>query len=182
MLEAAGVPFAPIDSSFDEDRAKADLAWLAPPELAMALAEGKAFGTAEIAGTDLILGSDQVLEAPDGAILGKPESPDDLKAQLARLSGKVHQLHCAAVIMEDGIIVWRTLQTSRMHMRALSAAFIDVYVAREWDRVRWGVGGYQIEAAGAQLFDRVDGCQFAVRGLPLLPLLGFLRERSIVPA
>lgn len=181
MLEAAGVPFETVISDLDEEAAKAALRPqnLAAPRLAAALAKQKA-GRAEAAAGDLVLGCDQVLERDDGEILNKPASREDAFRQLRSLSGKPHRLHSAAAIMENGALAWQGTETVKLVMRPLSDAFLADYLDREFDAVRWNVGAYRIEGLGVQLFDRIEGSHFAILGLPLLPLLLYLRERGLL--
>lgn len=182
MLEAAGVPFEAVDAAIDEDDVKASLraTGLTAAELALGLAKEKALAAMPGAG-DLVLGSDQTLELDDGGMLDKPASRDELRAQLERLSGRAHKLHSAAVIAKDGAILWTRIETVRMHVRTLGADFLRDYVEREYETVRWSVGGYHAEGRGAQLFERVEGSHFAVLGLPLLPLLDCLRRHGLLP-
>jgi septum formation protein len=182
MLEAAGVPFDAVDAPIDEDEVKASLraTKLTASELALGLAREKASSVNASAGV-LVLGSDQTLELDDGGMLDKSASREELLAQLERLSGRTHQLHSAAVIAEGGAILWAGIETVTMHVRKLGADFLRDYVDRNYETVRWSVGGYHVEGCGAQLFERIDGSHFAVQGLPLLPLLGYLRERSLLP-
>ena len=182
MLAAAGVPFETIGSDWDEEAAKTALRaeGASAAALAMALAEGKALGVKADAG-DLVLGADQVLELDDGAMLDKPQSRADAHAQLRRLSGRTHRLHSAAAIAERGAILWRAAESVALTMRTLSDDFLARYLDAEYEAVRHGVGGYRIEGPGVQLFKRIEGSHFAILGLPLLPLLGFLRERGEVP-
>jgi septum formation protein len=180
MLEAAGVPFEAVDSNIDEDGVKAALKrrGLSAAEVAAALAEAKARGVD--AGEALVLGSDQVLELQDGAMLDKPGDREEALRQLRSLSGRLHRLHAAACLVENGKVVWRDIETVTMDVRPLSEAFLESYLDREWEKVRWSVGAYHVEGRGAQLFERIDGSLFAVQGLPLLPLLGALRERGML--
>jgi septum formation protein len=180
MLEAAGVPFEAVESRIDEDGVKAALKrrGLSAPEVAAALAEAKARGVD--AGEALVLGSDQVLELQDGAMLDKPRDREEALRQLRSLSGRLHRLHAAACLVENGKVVWRDIETVTMDVRPLSEAFLESYLDREWEKVRWSVGAYHVEGRGAQLFERIDGSLFAVQGLPLLPLLGALRERGML--
>ena len=179
MLEAAGVPFEIAETAFDEDGVKASLKrrGLGAAELASALAEAKA---RVATGDGLVLGSDQTLELDDGKMLDKPVDWDGVVLQLQALSGRVHRLHAAAVIVEAGKVVWRDIETATMHVRPLGHAFIQDYLDREWEEIRWSVGCYHVEGRGAQLFERIEGSHFAVQGLPLLPLFGFLRERGLL--
>ena len=181
MLEAAGVPFEVRVPDFDEDGVKTALRArrLGGAELALGLAEAKARATGADGG-DLVLGSDQVLELDDGAMLDKPSSRADAEAQLRRLSGRAHKLHAAAVIVEGGVPVWRQVESVEMHVRALGDDFVQDYLDREYEAVRRSVGCYHVEGRGAQLFERIEGSHFAVQGLPLLPLLRFLRERGLL--
>ena len=183
MLQAAGVPFGTAEVGFDEESAKAELRArrLGATELALALAEAKALAVGA-SPEALVLGSDQVLEREDGSMLDKAGSRSELAEQLRSLSGRPHRLHSAAVAVAAGQPVWRAAETVTMHMRRFSDAFLESYLDREYDEVRWSVGGYHAEGRGAQLFERIEGSHFAVLGLPLLPLLEFLRERSVLPA
>ncbi len=182
MLEAAGVPFGTAEAGFDEESAKAELraGRVGAAELALALAEAKALSVD--AGPELlVLGSDQVLEREDGAMLDKARSREELAEQLRSLRGRPHRLPAAAVAVAAGKPVWRAAETVTLHMRRFSDAFLEAYLGSEYDEVRWSVGGYHAEGRGAQLFERIEGSHFAVLGLPLLPLLEFLRERRILP-
>jgi septum formation protein len=177
MLEAARVPFEAVAAQVDEEAVKAELRGLSAADLAEALAERKALSiTADV----LILGSDQTLQRDDGTMLSKPTSREDAFKQLKSLSGKAHRLHCSAVICENGSTVWRATETVTLTMRSLSNAFLEDYLDREYEAIRWSVGGYRIEGLGAQLFERIEGSHFAILGLPLLPLLACLRERGML--
>lgn len=181
MLEAAGVPFAAVSPAFDEEAAKAELRkqQLGAGAVARALAEAKALAVAAGAGA-LVLGSDQTLETESGEMLDKPGSPEELARQMRLLSGKAHRLHSAAVVAEEGRPIWNATETVTMIMRPLGGDFIRSYVDQEYETVRWSVGGYHVEGRGVQLFEKIEGSHFAVLGLPLLPLLGYLRTRGIL--
>lgn len=181
MLEAAGVPFETVEAELDEAAAKAGLeaAGFDPRGISEELAQLKALSV-DAAGDSLVLGSDQTLELEDGAMLSKPESREEAFEQLAILSGRTHRLHSSAVVAEDGQAVWWHCETVEMTMRRLGREFLEAYLDREFEHVRWSVGGYRIEGMGAQLFERVEGSHFAILGLPLLPLLGYLRERGVL--
>jgi septum formation protein len=181
MLENAGVPFDLVHAPFDEEEAKAGLlaSGFEPRDLAEMLAELKAKSVAADS-NDLVLGADQVLELDDGGMLSKPTSRGDAQAQLRRLSGATHWLHSAAVIVAAGERLWGTTETVALDMRPLGGAFVEHYLDAEYEAIRWSVGGYRIEGPGAQLFERIDGSHFAILGLPLLPLLAFLRERGLL--
>jgi len=181
MLEAAGVPFTAVAAELDEEAAKAELEQqrLDARELAERLAHLKARNVAAPAMT-LVLGSDQTVERADGAILGKTSDLREARAQLLSLRGSAHRLHSAAVIYDSGAPAWSASESVTMHVRQFSEAFLDDYLAREGEAVLGSAGGYRIEGLGAQLFDRVEGSHFAVLGMPLLPLLAFLRERGVI--
>jgi septum formation protein len=181
MLEAAGVTFETVEAELDEAAAKSGLvsAGFEGADVAEELAQLKALSVDASAG-ELVLGSDQVLEAADGHLLSKPESRDEARAQLAALRGTSHRLHSAAVIVEDGQPVWTRLETAILSMRPFSDAYLDAYLDRQYETIRWSVGGYRIEGEGLQLFDRVEGSHFAILGMPLLPLLAYLRERGLL--
>jgi septum formation protein len=181
MLEAAGIGFEPVEAELDEEAAKGGLesAGFDAIGIAEELAQLKALSVAAGDG-DLVLGCDQVLEREDGSILSKPASRDELLRQLKGLSGATHKLHSAAVICEAGAAKWWAVETASLTMRPLSEAFLRAYLDREWEHVRWNVGGYRIEGPGVQLFEKIEGSHFAILGLPLLPLLAYLRERGLI--
>jgi len=181
MLEAAGVAFEAVCAQLDEDEAKAGLAaaGFEARDLAEMLAEMKA-KSVTASGKALVVGADQVLELDGGTMLSKPGSREEALAQLRTLSGQTHYLHSAAVVVEQGERVWGETETVAMDMRPLGEAFLQAYLDAEYDAVRHSVGGYRIEGPGAQLFEEVDGSYFAVLGLPLLPLLAYLRERGLL--
>ena len=98
------------------------------------------------------------------------------------MSSGIHQLWSAAVIAKDGRAVWRHVETAKLHVRKLSDSFIDRYLDVEWPAIGGCVGCFRIEGPGVQLFDRIEGSHFTVLGLPLLPVLGFLRTRGEMPS
>jgi septum formation protein len=181
MLEAAGVAFETADAALDEEEAKAGLlaTGFEPRDLAEMLAEMKARGIAASAGT-LVLGADQVLERDDGGMLSKPRSQAEAFDQLRSLSGRTHLLHSAAVVIEEGERAWGCTESVALSVRRLGDSFLRDYLAAEYEAIRWSVGGYRIEGRGAQLFERIQGSHFAVLGLPLLPLLAYLRQRGML--
>ena len=180
LLEAAGVAFEAVASDLDEEEAKAGLlaAGFEPRDLAEMLAEMKAKSVA--APDALVIGADQTLELDDGNMLSKPGSRDEALAQLRMLSGGTHYLHSAAVAVEKGERVWGETETVAMDVRRLGEDFLHAYLDSEYEAVRGNVGGYRVEGLGAQLFEEIVGSHFAVLGLPLLPLLAYLRERGLL--
>ncbi|WP_082745923.1 Maf family protein [Sphingomonas sp. CCH5-D11] len=182
MLEAAGVPFEAQPAMVDEDAAKASLGAIAPRDLADALAELKALKVSHRNPQALVLGSDSLAVLEDGTILSKPRDREEAAKHLEMMSGKRHDLVSAAVIAEAGRPVWRHVDRARMFVRPLSDSFIEAYLDAEWPEISGCVGCYRIEGPGVQLFSRFEGSQFTVLGMPLLPLLGYLRERQVLGA
>lgn len=182
MLAAAGIAHDAVANGLDEDAAKAALAaeGLGARAFADALAELKAMRAATRVSGGLVLGADSVVAAPDGGLLDKPADRDDAAAQLRRLSGAQHDLYSAAVIVEGGRPVWRHIGHARLHVRALSDAFIEAYLDAEWPAISGCVGCYRVEGMGAQLFHRIDGDHWTILGLPLLPLAAYLRDRGVL--
>ena len=182
MLENAGVAFDIERPNVDEDAAKASLvaAGTSPRDTADALAQLKAVKISARHPRALVLGSDSVVELDDGRMLDKPVDRADAAAHLRLLSGKRHKLHSAAVIAEGGRPVWRDVDTATVFVRQLSDGFIETYLDGEWPAIAGCVGCYQVEGAGAQLFARIDGSQFTILGLPLLPVLDYLRVRGVL--
>lgn len=178
MLSAAGVAHIAVRPAIDEATEKAQL--LAAGCTAQALAEGLALAKARSIAEGLVLGCDQTLACHDGRLLDKARSLDELAAQLRHLSGQTHSLFSAAVLVQNGEPVWSFCDEARMTVRPLSDGFIADYVAAEGTGLLACVGGYRIEGRGAQLFAHVEGSQFTVQGLPLLPLLGILRDRGVM--
>lgn len=182
MLTAAGIVFDAVSAGVDEDSAKAALLGegLAARDMADALAELKAIKVSSGDGQALVLGCDSIVALEDGSMLDKPRDRAEAATHLRRLSGKRHELVSAAVIAEGGRPVWRVVDRARMHMRPLSEAFIEHYLELEWPEISGCVGCYRIEGPGAQLFSRIEGSQFTVLGLPLLPVLDYLRVRGVL--
>jgi septum formation protein len=176
MLSAAGVAYEAVAPAVDEEAAKQALRHLGGRALADALAELKAVKLSTRRPGDLVLGCDQTLELEDGTLLDKPGT--ELAEQLRRLSGQTHRLHSAIVAAENGQPVWRHVERATLTMRPLSDMFIANYVADEGVEVAGCVGGYRIEGRGIQLFSRIEGSHFTILGLPLLPLLDWLRARG----
>ena len=183
MLQSAGVAVEACAALVDEGSIKDALLSTAakPRDIADALAEAKAVKVSRKMRDRLVLGCDQLLVSAEGEVFDKPETQDEARAHLAKLSGKAHRLISAAVMCEAGEPVWRVVDTATMTMRPLSDDFIDQYVALYWEQIRHCVGCYRIEAEGAQLFKSVSGSQFTVIGLPLLPVLDYLRIRGLLP-
>jgi septum formation protein len=182
MLEAAGVRFEIVAAALDEEEAKVGLAaaGFEARDMAEMLAEMKARSVA--ADDALVIGADQTLELDDGTMLSKAGSRAEALDQLRRLSGRTHYLHSAAVVAERGERVWGETETVALDVRPLGEDFLRAYLDAEYEAVRFNVGSYRVEGPGAQLFEEIEGSHFAVLGLPLLPLLAYLRERGLLPS
>lgn len=148
--------------------------------VAEALAELKAVRVSRRRPGALVIGADQMLECED-AWFDKPQTREQARAQLMTLRGRTHRLISSAVVARDGERIWHQATEARLTMRSFSEAFLDQYLERVGEAVTASVGGYQLEGEGVQLFSRVQGDWFTILGLPLLPLLNFLREWSVVP-
>jgi septum formation protein len=181
LLRSAGVAVEAVAPRVDEETAR--VALLAegarPRDVADTLAELKARKVADKRPGDLVLGCDQVLEF-EGAIFAKPEGPDQARDHLLLLRGKSHRLISAIVAYEDAEPVWRHVAEARLTMHEISDAYLDDYVARNWDSIRQSVGGYKIEEEGIRLFSAITGDHFTILGLPLLPLLAWLGTRGMI--
>ncbi|MBI1252052.1 MAG: septum formation protein Maf [Alphaproteobacteria bacterium] len=182
LLRHAGVAFEIVRPSVDEESVKAGLRaeGLSPRDQADALAEVKALSVSRQR-PGLVIGADQML-ALEGEAFDKVADRAAAKAVLQRLSGRTHMLISAAAVAREGAVIWRHIETPKLTMRPLSDGFIDSYLETVGDAAFSCVGAYQLEAYGAHLFSRVDGDFFSVLGLPLLPLLAFLREHGAAPA
>lgn len=178
MLEAAGVDFVAHPARVDEDGVKAAMAGQPVRDLADALAELKAIKVSRTVPGALVLGSDSIVALADGTLLDKPRDRDDAAAHLRALSGGEHAIWSAAVIAENGKPSWRHVDRARLFVRPLSDAFIESYLDLEWPAIAGCVGCFRIEGPGVQLFHRIEGSQFTVLGMPLLPVLDYLRTRG----
>ena len=181
MLEAAGVDFVARPGMVDERALEAGLADALPADIAIALAEAKALAVEPDRTDQLVLGSDSLVIV-DGRRFDKPASRDDAAAHLRFFSDRRMDLHSAAALARDGAVIWRHAAIARLHVRALSEDFIETYLAREWPEVGACVGVFRIESLGVQLFSDIEGDQFTVLGMPLLPVLDALREHGELAA
>lgn len=181
LLEAAGVPFEVEKAAIDEDAVKMGFkAEQAPVEdVAVALAEIKARRVARRLADRLVIGADQML-ACEGMWFDKPADLDHARAHLQALRGKTHELISAVVVVHQDNRLWHHVERARLTMRPVSDSFIDRYLEVMGDKALASVGAYQLEGIGAQLFDKVEGDYFTVLGLPLLPLLDYLRVRKVL--
>jgi septum formation protein len=150
-------------------------------ECAARLAEAKARAVAARHRDCLVLGADQMLDC-NGEWFDKPRYVAEAREQLQKLRGRTHELVTAATIMRNDEQLWQAVERPRVTMRAFSDAFLDNYLESAGDRVLRTVGCYELERLGAQLMEKVEGDYFAILGLPLLPLMHFLRGAGAIAA
>lgn len=182
MLTAAGVAFTAVPARIDEAFVTHEMRGRSVRDVADRLAELKALKVSLSHPGAHVLGSDSMLEIAPGQWLDKPGSLEGLRTQLRSLRGRAHKLVSAAVIARDGQPLWRHVDVATLTVRSFSEAWLDSYVSACGEQVLSSVGGYHVEGLGAQLFTRIDGDQFTVRGLPLLAVLGWLREAGELTA
>jgi septum formation protein len=183
LLEAAGVEFRTIAAGVDEAAIKRrhDPHKSGFGELAAELASQKALAVAERNTGALVIGADQMLVF-DGEAFDKPDSIETARLQLLRLRGETHSLETAVACAMGKDVLWSHVEAPRLTMRAFSALQLETYLAGEGEAVTETVGGYKIEGPAIQLFESICGDYFSILGLPLLPLLAFLRARGAVAA
>ena len=181
LLSNAGLQFETIAANIDERAAEQPLldAGASPQDIAQLLAEVKAMDVSQGNPGKLVIGADQTLGFGDERF-NKPEDDEAARRQLLALSGKSHQLHSAIAIVRDGETLWRYVSTATLTMRPLTPQEVGRYMAKVGDAVRSSVGCYQLEGLGVQLFTSIDGDYFTILGLPMLPLLAYLRENQLL--
>ncbi|WP_417803548.1 Maf family protein [Thalassospira lucentensis] len=183
MLKNAGVDCDAIASMIDEDGYKQSMKaeGANAAEAAETLAEMKALRMYRQQPDGIVIAADQMLEC-NGIWFDKPKDRDNTRAQLLALRGKTHQLVSAAVIYKEGSRIWGTIDTAHLTMRNFTEEWLDWYLDTAGEDIFDCVGGYQLEGIGAQLFTEIRGDYFTVLGLPLLPLIGFLRDHGVLKA
>ncbi|WP_417814958.1 Maf family protein [Thalassospira alkalitolerans] len=181
MLKNAGVDCEAIASMIDEEGYKQSMKaeGANAAEAAETLAEMKALRMYRQQPDGIVIAADQMLEC-NGIWFDKPRDRDNTRAQLLALRGKTHQLVSAAVVYKEGSRIWGKIDTAHLTMRNFTEEWLDDYLDACGDEIYNCVGGYQLEGLGAQLFTEVRGDFFTVLGLPLLPLIGFLRDHGIL--
>jgi septum formation protein len=174
MLDAAGVEYDAVRPNVDESGVKARLH--AAGDIAAELAAAKALS---IGGDDWVIGSDSVVEVA-GRLFDKPRDRENAAEHLRFFSGKTMQLTSAVALARCGTVDWRHVDSARLQVRQLSETFIADYLDAEWPAVGYTVGVFRLEGRGVQLFNGIEGDHFTILGMPLMPLLGALRERGLL--
>ena len=179
LLRAAGLAIETAAPRIDERAAEAPLVeeGFEADDVAAVLAQAKALDVSARAPSALVIGADQTLVC-EGIRLNKPKTQGDARAQLLALQGRTHTLHSAVCVAEDGQSVYEHVAAAHLTMRPLSPKEVGAYMASVGDAALASVGGYQIEGPGVRLMEKIVGDHFTILGLPLLPLLAFLRSRD----
>ena len=183
LLQNAGLEVVADPADIDETAVKETMRrqGAAVEAVAIELATQKALAVAARHQEALVIGADQMLDA-GGSWFDKPTDRAAAARQLGALAGHPHRLISATVVIEGGRAVWRFADAATLHVRPLTREFIERYLDRLGPAALASVGAYQLEGLGAQLFTRIDGDYFTILGLPLLPLLAFLRQHGIIDA
>jgi len=179
MLSNAGIAFELDPADLDETALKQDAIAIQtpPPQIAVDLATAKARTVSARHPGTLVIGSDQILEL-EGELLSKVRDLNEAAKQIRRLQGRKHFLHSAAVCCRNGHIEFQCVETAELDMWPLDAEDICEYLQDVGQTILGSVGCYQIEGKGVRLFREITGSHYTIMGMPLIPLLGFLRERS----
>ena len=180
MLDQAGLDYEALPPGIDEDEVQAGHDG-ADFELALALAEAKAAEVSARRPDDWVIGGDSVISV-EGRRFSKPHTRAEAAEHLRFFSGRAMRLVSAVALAKAGQVEWNHISDAVLHVRPLSDAFIDSYLEVEWPQVAYCVGVFRMEGLGVTLFDEVEGDHFTILGLPLLSLLGALRERGLMPS
>ena len=179
LLANAGIVFQAVPADIDERAVQQASGLAAPGEIAALLAREKALWVSSRHPGKYVVGADQTLALGD-RLFSKPAGLEQAAEQLRALAGHAHTLHSAVAVARDGKILFAETAIARMSMRPLSEVEIKVYLDAAGEAVTSSVGAYQLEGLGVHLFDRIEGDHFTVLGLPLLPLLAFLRNERLL--
>jgi len=179
LLEAAGIPTEAWAVNLDERAIEARASDLGPSQVANLLAEKKASAAAAQWPGRIVLGADQTL-ALSARRFNKPCDRASARDQLRTLAGHSHELHSAVVIASDQQVLFGCVESARLTMRDMSDQFIETYLDAVGPQALTSVGSYQLEGLGVHLFERIEGDHFTILGLPLLPLLTFLRRMGFL--
>ena len=178
MLDQAGVAHEVDPAEVDEQALKAGHGG-GDSVLALALAEAKALEVSARRAGDWVIGGDSIVSA-GGRRFAKPRSRDEAAEHLRFFSGQAMQLTSAVALARNGAVEWNHVGEAVLHVRPLSEEFVGAYLDAEWPEVGYCVGVFRMEGRGVTLFDQVEGDHFTILGMPLLPLLGALRERGLM--
>jgi septum formation protein len=179
LLANAGIGFEAVPADIDERAVQQASGLSAPGEIAGLLAREKSLSVSVRQPGRYVVGADQTL-ALDRRLFSKPAGRESAAEQLRGLAGRSHELHSAVAVARDGKMLFEAVAVARMTMRQLSAAEIRTYLDEAGEAVTLSVGAYQLEGLGVHLFERIEGDHFTVLGLPLLPLLAFLRGERLL--
>ena len=181
MLDAAGVAYQACEPDVDEAAIKSGFSG-DDASLARALSQAKAVDvSSRVGATDWVIGSDSLVSV-GGRSFSKPRDRSEAREHLQAFRGKEMQLTSCVALARASRAEWSSSDTSRLYVRDLSDRFIEEYLDAEWPEVGHTVGVFRMEARGVQLFDRIDGNHFTILGMPLIPLLGALRDRGLLLA
>lgn len=181
ILDGVGVEYNVRTANTDEHALKKKFLASGAPlqDLPAVLATAKAMDI-RAKPDEILIGADQIMEM-DGRLFDKPANMVEARQRLLDMRGKEHRLIGSVVTVREGEKLWQHTSTTRLKVRPFSERFLDTYLELEGEEILYCVGGYKFEGRGAQLFEHVDGDFFSILGLPLLPLLGHLREIGAVP-
>ena len=179
LLGNAGIPFEAVPADIDERTVQKNSGLSAPNEIAGLLAREKALFVSSKNSGRYVVGADQTLALGD-RLFSKPSGRAQAAEQLRALAGSSHELHSAVAVARDGQIMFADVSLARMTMRPLSESEIAGYLDAAGEAVTTSVGAYQLEGLGVHLFERIEGDHFTILGLPLLPLLAFLRSEQLL--
>jgi septum formation protein len=179
LLANAGIAFEAVPAEIDERAIELASGLSAPGEIAALLAREKAVSVSLRHPGQFVVGADQTL-ALDQRLFSKPAGRAQAAVQLRALAGQPHELHSATAVARDGEILFEDVSIARMTMRPLDGAAIRAYLDAAGEAVATSVGAYQLEGLGVHLFERIEGDHFTILGLPLLPLLKFLRSQGLL--
>jgi septum formation protein len=179
LLESAGIALRIVPARLDEAAFRKDLGDVEPTVVALELAKAKAVLVSRWERGQLVIGADQVL-AMGRETFSKAGDADAARAVLMRLRGRRHSLHSGVAVARDGLVLWTSLDSASLTMRGFSEEWLERYLKEIGPEATASVGAYQLEGPGIQLFDRVEGDYFTILGLPLLPLLAFLRSEGAI--
>jgi septum formation protein len=179
LLENAGIAFEAIPADIDERTVQKDSGLSVPGEIAKLLAREKALWVSSRSPGRYVIGADQTLALGD-RLFSKPTGRVGAAEQLRLLAGRRHELHSAFAVARDGKILLADVSIAGMTMRRLGESEIEAYLDQAGEAVTTSVGAYQLEGIGVHLFERIEGDHFTILGLPLLPLLAFLRSERLL--